>query len=577
LKDNALKFVMKKFVLIVGVLAVAFLPLTRAALLPAKSAITAVTVYSDRAVVTRQAVVTLDAIGVVEVAFDQLPAALVDQSLQVTGRGVAQATILDVTPRITHVDFTPNERVKALQDEQRTLQKQRRVFDDRAAGLKSQENSLERIESSATTAPTKDSAPRLTIEESTKLLTFLAEQRSRLAAERQAVDSQTEELTAKQSAVERQLNELRGAGSRSFKTVVVRLDAASTGELGLALSYTLPGASWAPNYDVRVNSAERAVELGYFGLVRQNTGEDWKDVVLTLSTARPSLGGQPPSLATWVVDMEDAGFKRKKLEETTDRMRGQLGFGATGASAPDKNLLYKNYDGYAGQALIGGNLPMSTVVETAGAIIDAHVTSASFKVTTPASVASDNSPQKIPITAARLVAAPEYLAIPKQLAAAFLTTKVTNSSEFPLLAGTMNVFLDGTFVATSSLRTVMPGEKFDLALGADDAIAIKRKLNNRFTEDTGIVTKGKRVTYDSTLTVQNNKKTAEKIVVLDQLPISRNEKVVVKLLAPDDRELKPETDGTLRWTLTLKPGEKREIPLKFAIEYAADVQVAGLD
>jgi len=213
----------------------------------------------------------------------------------------------------------------------------------------------------------------------------------------------------------------------------------------------------------------------------------------------------------------------------------------------------------------------------AHAHIDVQVTSASFKIPVTADIPSDNSPQKVPITTARLTTAPEYLAIPKLLKAAFLTAKVINSSEFPLLAGAMNVFLDETFVASSALRTVMPGEKFDLALGADEGIAVKRKLNNRFTEDTGIVSKGKRITYDFTLTVQNNKQTAEKVVVLDQVPVSRNEKIVVKVLAPDEKEAKPEADGTIKWTLTLKPGEKRELPLKFSVDYPNDLPVTGLE
>jgi uncharacterized protein (TIGR02231 family) len=210
------------------------------------------------------------------------------------------------------------------------------------------------------------------------------------------------------------------------------------------------------------------------------------------------------------------------------------------------------------------------------AALDAQATSASFKIPVASTIPSDNSPQKVPITSVRLAAAHEYLAIPKQLPAAFLTAKVTNSSDFPLLAGAMNVFLDDTFVAASSLRTVMPGEKFDLALGVDDAIAIKHKLNNRFSEDTGLINKGKRVTYDFTLTVQNNKKTFERVVLLDQVPVSRNEKVVVTMLAPDAEEIKPDADGTLKWTLNLKPGEKRELPLKFSIERPAELTVAGL-
>ena len=129
-----------------------------------------------------------------------------------------------------------------------------------------------------------------------------------------ALDEQREELSNKINTVQNQLNELRGAGGRAFKTVTVRVSAPQAGSLDVALSYTVPGASWAPSYDARVLSSERAVNLGYFGIVRQSTGEDWKDVTLTLSTARPGLGGAAPdrgaavlgSLLTLAAGLADA-------------------------------------------------------------------------------------------------------------------------------------------------------------------------------------------------------------------------------------------------------------------------------
>ena len=167
--------------------------------------------------------------------------------------------------------------------------------------------------------------------------------------------------------------------------------------------------------------------------------------------------------------------------------------------------------------------------------------------------------------------------MPKRVATAYLTAKVVNTSEFPLLAGAMNVFLDGTFVATSGLRTVMAGEKFDLALGADEGISVKHKRVNKFTEDTGLTSSGKRVTYEYLITIQNNKKTAERVIVADQVPVSRNEKVVVKVLAPDAKDVKPTDEGTLKWTLDLKPAEKRELTIKFTVDYPKDVDVSGLE
>jgi uncharacterized protein (TIGR02231 family) len=537
---------------------------------PVESRITAVTVYADRAVVTRTASLDVTAPGPIEMVFENLPSSIVDQSLQVAGRGTAQATILDVTAREAYLTATPDARVKSLQDELRGLQQQHRALTDRGAVLDQQRDFLASIKTASAAPPTKDT-PRPSVEDWTKLLGFFDEQLGKLNTEQQLLDAQSSDLDAKSAAIEKQIADLSGANGRSVKHITVRLTAANPGHLELALNYTVPEASWSPSYDARVLSTDRAVQLGYFGVVHQRTGEDWNNVDLTLSTARPSLGGAPPQLFPWTVDVVDVEAKKEAMEElergANARQRAELG------AALNMQRFTDNVGGMS-------NAPAPEKVydaDFAQATLDAQATSASFKIPVASTVPSDNSPQKVPITSVRLADAPEYLAIPKQLAAAFLTAKVTNSSDFPLLAGAMNVFLDDTFVAASSLRTVMPGEKFDLALGVDDAITIKHKLNNRFAEDTGLISKGKRVTYDYTLTVQNNKKTFERVVLLDQVPVSRNEKIVVTMLAPDAADVKPDADGTLKWTLDLKPGEKRELPLKFSIERPAEVAVAGLE
>lgn len=41
--------------------------------------------------------------------------------------------------------------------------------------------------------------------------------------------------------------------------------------------------------------------------------------------------------------------------------------------------------------------------------------------------------------------------------------------------------------------------------------------------------------------------------------------------------MKPDSDGVLTWTFELKPGEKRDLPLKFSVEHPADFPVTGLE
>jgi uncharacterized protein (TIGR02231 family) len=533
---------------------------------PVDSRISAVTVYQDRAVVTRTATVQLTG-GTMELVFANLPQALNEQSLQVSGKGTAAATILDVSAKQTFVDFTPNARVKELEDQLKGFGKQVRGLDDRATLLNAQSATLDRMEAALFAPPAKD-VPRPDLNQFSASLAYLSEQKGKITTDRATLDEQREELQNKINTVSAQLNELRGAGGKAFKTVTVRVAAAQAGSLDVSLAYTVPGASWVPSYDARVMSADRTVQLDYFGIVRQRTGEDWKDVGLTLSTARPSLGGAAPILGVWQLDVYNPITLRQEAERSRmDEMRKSR---SNAPAAVNMQTLTSNVGGMA-------MADEAKDADFATATIEAGATSASFKIAVNSSIPSDNSPQRVPITSASLKAVPEYLTVPKRQTAAFLTSKVVNSSDFPLLAGAMNVFLDGTFVATSGLRTVMPSEKFDLALGVDDGIAIKHKRVNKFTEDTGLTNSGKRITYEYLITVQNNKKTTERVIVADQVPLSRNEKIVVKLLSPDAREVKPTDEGTLKWTLDLKPGEKRELTVKFSVDYPNDVNVAGLE
>ena len=533
---------------------------------PVDSKISAVTVYTDRAVVTRTAQVDLTP-GLTELVFANLPESLNERSLQVSGSGSAQATILDVSAKQTYVDFTPNARVKELEDQLKALGKQMRGLEDRGALLGAQTDTLVRLEAVLFAPPTKDT-PRPELKDLGTSLAYLAEQRAKIVGERASLDEQKAELTQKIAAVEAQLSELRGSGGRAFKTVTVRLQAAQAGRLDLALAYTVPGAGWTPGYDARVTSGERAVAIDYFGLVRQSTGEDWSNVALTLSTARPSLGGAAPVLSAWNLDV---WLPRPMPVAAAAPAAARMSYGANDARQVNMQTLTSN-------AAEDAELKLESFeVSAASARLQAGATSAAFKIAVASTVPSDNSPQKVPITSAKLAANPEYLTVPKRQATAFLTAKVVNSTDYPLLGGAMNVFLDGTFVATSNLRTVMAGEKFDLALGADEGIAVKHKRVQRFAEETGFTSKTTRITYEYLITIQNNKRTAERVIVADQIPLSRNEKIVIKQVLPDPKEAKPTDEGTLKWTLDLKPGEKRDLTVKFTVEHPNDVNVSGLN
>ncbi len=563
------------------------------------SRITAVTVYADRAIVTRTMSQELTA-GEHTVIFENLPYALVDQSLQASGFGIRGASILDVTSKSSFADEPVNERVKKIEDQIKLLQKQRRALDDRSRILDEQRGFVQRMLQSSTAVSTGSNAggpaARPTLDEWQKLFSYSDETLGRIAGEQQSIDGKREDIQSQQTAHERELNELRGAIGRRSKTVQVRVALASPGRLDVALRYALPNAGWTPAYDARLRSADRAVDLSYFGIVKNGTGEDWNNVAMTLSTARPNLGGGAPELRPWIADvyrprLVAPGFASAASTATVInpdlvgeiRIIGAPVDTELGRANGQVQITTRN-SGSKKDALAVP--PAEAEAATLAANVETSITSATFKIPVPVTIPGNSVSQRVAIKDARFAATLQYQSTPKVMEAAFLSAFANNTGDYPMLAGPMNTFFDETFIAASQLKTVMPGEKFELALGADEGISVKRRLVNRFSEETGFGSKSKKVTYEFLVTLTNNKPTAEKVVFKEPTPIARDEKINVKVLTPQEKEIGTianpkevtrEEDGRLVWRVTLKPGEKREFPLKISIEHPGDIPVTGLE
>jgi len=542
------------------------------------SSIRSVTVFADRAQVSRVGQAALDKPGIVELDLKGLPEDLDPQSLQVSGEGTAKVTILDVSGSTEELPAVSNDRIRAAQDELDAAHRAQETLRDRAAVLDAQTKYLADIRG-ATTAAQPEGQKRPDTQEWAALLAFNSEQLTRLADDRRALQLEQKAADERTDLATRRLAELKGSPAKTVTNVRVRLDVAEAGSLTLRVAYNLEGAAWSPAYDTRVTTgSEGKVELAYYALIENGTGEEWKDVDMTLSTARPNLGGSAPDLSPWVVDLAPPSH--------SNRNRAEL------SSKQDKSVLNNAMilEYPAVQQEVAGNssanAPAHKAAIQAVARVDFSFNNAVFKLPAPVSLPSDSTAKKVPITRMQLAAKLQYQATPKLRETAFLAGYVNNNSDYPLLAGPANVFLDGTFVTTATLKTIMPGENFQLALGADESVSVKRRLINRFTETSGLTGKTQRVTYEYVISLANNRKTKEHVVIWDQLPISRNEEAEVTLLTPEPssvgtkdkpKEVTAEEDGKLVWRLDLKPGEKRELTLKFKVEHPVDTPVNGLD
>ncbi|HWP83499.1 MAG TPA: mucoidy inhibitor MuiA family protein [Bacteroidota bacterium] len=533
-----------------SLVALLFLPLS---LFPqnqrVRSAIHAVTVYLDRAVVSRVASSQARP-GIQTVVIPDLPVSLIDQSVRVSGEAEGGATILDVKVETVFLDTIPEQRIKQLQDRLKALRQEERAFQDRSQVLRSQR---EFVDSLRVSMARSGGAQRGSFEDFERMLSFIDRRLSGIFGEIRVTNQALEDVRSKIDAVQREINQSQAYSRKSQKQVVVNINAERSGMVTLRISYVLLGASWSPLYEARVSSELKSVQFTYAAQVRQSTTEDWNDVELTLSTARPAEGGTPPILMPWFVDVQQLrpfGAQRKaEIFEERDASRVQMEV----AAAPVA--------------------PMAVEV----AEVQSQATSVVFKIPSKVTIPSDNNPHKVTIIVETLPVELSYSALPKYSQFAYLKSKTKNSTEYPFLAGMMNVFFENTFVGTTSVRQILPGEEFETGLAVDEGVRLERKLINRFTEYTGTFTKKSKVIYDILLRIENAKRVPVELVLLDQIPISRNEQIVVEQMEPSPKSLTPDQQGILQWPLKLNPGEKREIKLKFSVEYPRDWNIIGLE
>ncbi len=97
----------------------------------------------------------------------------------------------------------------------------------------------------------------------------------------------------------KQQQELSKQATTATSEVVVTVQSKETSNAGFTLSYFVDKAGWYPTYDLRVTDISHPITMAYKANVYQSSGEDWKDIKLTLSTANPKQNGEKPNLPTW--------------------------------------------------------------------------------------------------------------------------------------------------------------------------------------------------------------------------------------------------------------------------------------
>ncbi|KAF9522894.1 mucoidy inhibitor A [Crepidotus variabilis] len=540
-----------------------------------ESEITNVNLYSGLAEITRVFKISV-AQGMNELILTNLPDVLKYDSLRVSGKG--PGTIHNVKISVASVsDGHQSARLSTLVDQkedvEHAIERSKRCI----TGL---EHYLKTIDARNVDA--------------TKLSEFVdgydsatGKYDARLKSLQKELPKLDEEIDAERSALARQAH----FECRLRKIVSVGFVADESGDIEIQTIYFVSNADWKAAYDIRVSTqpTDDMIHFCYKASIQQNTGEPWTNVPLILQTTKPSLSFRIPTLDPWSVSIYVPPPQRT-AEETLES-DDDMGFG-----------LFD--DG-----------PVSTTAVTS--ISQKSDLNTSYRIPGMCNIATHTQDwQTITVQELEFPKKLLWLSVPKKDPKVHLTVDVTNKSDYTLVGGNANVFVDGSFLSSIYLAQVNPQDTFNCPLGVDQALRVTYSPLAVKKYESGFYTKTSNHLFTQRIAIASTKTTTvDDLTILDHVPFSENKSVTVSLKSPALRLPEPEDpdadsgrsndvsatvkvengvvaswhdvnksgdpqalgkDGMMKWVCSLAPSQKLNLLLQWEVSAPVHATVTGL-
>ncbi len=544
--------------------------------LEVKSKIESVTVFLSGAQVNRSADVSLKK-GKNIVYFRGLGEGINPQSIQAAA---PEAFLINsVILEFNYLDqAVESPKVKLLQDSLETVKLLMEDNSQEYNVLENEKNMILRNQSIAS----KEQG--LSIDELQKATDFFRSRFTEVLDKQLGYTRANNKLSLRRNAIAAQLNELNARRNRPSNDIRVVVEATNAGLASIDLSYFITGAGWTPGYNIRAKDTQSPIVLEYKADVYQNTGIDWENVKLTLSSGNPNTGGTQPNLTPWNLYVQEP-IVYTQTRRTADYAQPKM---ATKSESMDDEESENAPEEVEESAL---TLSDATTLSIAGegaynyyqwtptglsnyTVVQEGATTAEFRISVAQTIRSNGKAEQVTVKTAELPAYYRHFAVPKLDNDAFLVGGITGWDTLNLLPGNAQIFFEGTYVTEVNINPAYTSDTLNLSLGRDKKVVIERTQLKDFSKVRTLGTNRER-TFAYEIKVRNTKESAVNITLEDQIPVSQDKDIVVNLVDASGAK-KDDATGKLTWELKLEKAETKVIKLMFTVKYPKNKVVPGI-
>ncbi|MBW3522794.1 DUF4139 domain-containing protein [Chryseobacterium sp. NKUCC03_KSP] len=451
-------------------------------------------------------------------------------------------TLLSITPQSNYLkndELTDGE--KKLDDERKKIQRQINLLNIQIKNLTGEQNI---INDNLKVSTNDKSTPQ---EQLIKLTEFYRKRMLEIDNQVFLLTEQKTTLDESIAKINKQFSEEQTHKTQNRKELILEILADNEMDLNLGVSYIVSNAGWVPSYDLRALSTKKPLEIVYKGKIYQKTGQDWNNVKLFVSTYRPSYNQNRPILSPLYVaeytayNNEDAkvGYMQKAKAEMSNsyQMRAET-------AAPSQ-------------------IPVATVSDNQMNIL--------YELNYNQTIVSQEKEQYVILDKKNVEANFKYHTVPKLNNQVFLMAFVKNWQNLNLISGEANIYFEDNYIGKTNITSNYVKDEFPISLGVDERIVAKRiKIEDKTAQKSFNSNKWETESYE--ISIRNNTKESIELEILDQIPLSENQKITVKTLNIGDGDLDTKT-GSILWNRKINSGASEKINFSYEVKYPKEMQI----
>lgn len=378
-----------------------------------------------------------------------------------------------------------------------------------------------------------------------------------------------------------QLIELNYTENQRSNQVVVLIDVDKNMKIQSNLKYLVSDCGWAAIYDLSAEDLKGPIELKYKAQVYNNTGNDWNNIDLVLSTGDPQLSASHPEMTPWIINYYSSGeysknsYKQKvekmdyrataqtNINSANDRIYDQYSSEADGSA--DNGFINNKFAGnsFEWENMKNNNQGLSQQV--AMRQIEISELTTEFIIKNKFTCPADSKPYLVDVKQTNLQASFSHISIPKLDNAAFLMANIVGWQELELIPGPTNVYFGGAYVGMSEINTRNVSDTLSLSFGRDNKVLVMRKLKSEMSTKK-VIGNSKKDTYQYEIVIRNNRDVPINIEVYDQIPVSRNSEITVSADQITGAQYNIE-NGELKWKQLISSGSLATMELGYSVKY----------